>query len=154
MVGGNRGEQAMKQSKPLYCHKFHRTPKVRHGRTAPARRQIKLSSQMETQNHTAAPVALDRLVRPFDAAAQMLSDLMAERGFRVARGTYHHGNGETLPTWVIDRPDSPAWNGVWMPWESAPENPEDSEAQTLLLLCGMAIEKWDKEAYVFIEPNA
>lgn len=93
-------------------------------------------------------------VRPFDATAQMLADLMAERGFQVARGTYHHGNGETLPTWVIDRPDSPAWNGVWMPWEPNPEMPEDSEAQTLLLLCGMAIEKWDKEAYVFIEPNA
>ncbi|NJL19198.1 MAG: hypothetical protein HC901_02605 [Bdellovibrionaceae bacterium] len=83
----------------------------------------------------------------------MLSDLMQERGFLVSRGTYQHGNGDTLPTWVIDRPDTPAWNGVWLPWEPVPEMPEDSEAQTLLLLCGSAIEKWNGDAYMFIEPN-
>jgi hypothetical protein len=93
-------------------------------------------------------------VRPFDATAQTLADLMQSRGFRVARGTYHHGNGDTLPTWVIDRPEDPSWNGVWQPWESQPEMPEDGESQTLLALCGTAIEKWNDVAWMYCDaPN-
>lgn len=103
---------------------------------------------------TAGEDSSESTVRPFDSVAQTLADLMAQRGFRVARGTYRHGNGDTLPTWVIDRPDQPAWNGVWQIWEPVPEYPEDSEAQTLLDLCGRAIEKWNGEAHVFCdEPN-
>jgi hypothetical protein len=93
-------------------------------------------------------------VRSFDATAQVLASLMEQRGFRVARGTYHHGNGETVPTWVIDRPDTPEWNGVWQPWEIEPEMPEDSESQTLLALCGTAIATWNEVAWMYCdEPN-
>jgi hypothetical protein len=91
-------------------------------------------------------------VRPFDATAQVLADLMQQRGFRVSRGTYHHVNGEMLPTWVIDRPDTDCWSGVWQPWEVEPIMPDDSEAQTLLELCGLAMQQWNEVAWMY-EPE-
>jgi hypothetical protein len=87
-------------------------------------------------------------VRPFDATAQVLANLMQQRGFRVSRGTYHHGNGDMLPTWVIDRPDTAGWSGVWKPWEVEPEMPEDGEAQTLIELCGLAMQQWNEVAWM------
>lgn len=88
-------------------------------------------------------------IRPFDAVAQMLADLMKERGFRVARGSYKHLNGDTLPTWVIDRPDTPEWCGAWFPWEANLQSCEDGEAQTLLNLCGRAIAEWEEIAWEY-----
>lgn len=93
-------------------------------------------------------------VRPFGPVAQVLAHLMGVRGFRVSRGTYHHGNGETLPTWVIDRTDTPEWGGVWQPWDVVPEMAQDGEEQTLFALCGAAIAKWDEVAWMYEdEPN-
>ena len=85
---------------------------------------------------------------------ECLARLLAERGFQIARGTYHHECGETLPTVVITRPDTPEWGGVWNPWEKAPEYEGDiyGEAQCALTLAGEAIAKWDKEAYLYL-PN-
>ena len=77
----------------------------------------------------------------------MLADLMQERGFRVGRGTYRHPNGDIIPTWVIYRPDAPAWRGIYQPWESVPEIPEEGEIQTLLELCGRAIQEWDRNSW-------
>jgi len=97
-----------------------------------------------------APLA-PSTVRPLDATAQMMADLMEQRGFRVARGTYHHGNGDILPTWVIVRPDTVEWNGVWYPWEPEPEGPEETEQQVLLELCGTAIAKWNEVAWMYCD---
>lgn len=85
---------------------------------------------------------------------ECLARLLAERGFQTARGIYHHECGETLPTVVITRPDTPEWSGVWNPWERAPEYEGDiyGEAQCALTLAGEAIAKWDKEVYLYL-PN-
>jgi hypothetical protein len=90
---------------------------------------------------------LDEIIRL--ATCEAIINLMEQRGFCVGRGTYAHPNGETLPTWVVTRPTTPAWNGVWSPWERQPECVVDSEAQVLLDVCRLALSKWDEEAYLF-----
>jgi hypothetical protein len=85
------------------------------------------------------------------ATCEALINLMEQRGFCVGRGTYVHPSGQTLPTWVVTRPTTPAWNGVWSPWERQPECVVDSEAQVLLDVCRLALSKWDEEAYLFEE---
>jgi len=86
----------------------------------------------------------------FGAFARLLN----ERGFQLARGTYHHGNGDILPTVVITRPATPEWSGVWAPWESTAELPGDvcGEDQAILEIAGEAIAKWDDDAHLFL-PN-
>lgn len=78
--------------------------------------------------------------------------LLGERGFRLSRGTYRHGNGDILPTVVIDRPSAPGWSGVWSPWEAAPELPGEvaGETQMILDVASAALTKWDAEAYLFL----
>ena len=93
---------------------------------------------------------------PFPGALGTIDTLLRERGFRLGRGTYEHGNGDILPTVVIDRPDTPEWNGVWTPWEETPEVPGEvaGEAQSAFQLAGRAIETWDKIAWLFMpEPK-
>lgn len=85
----------------------------------------------------------------FSGDVAVLDRLMKERGFRVSCGTYHHPDGDELPTWDIDRPDSPDWTGVWLPWERIAQMPEDGEVQTLLELCGRAIAKWEADLSIF-----
>jgi predicted sugar kinase len=92
---------------------------------------------------------LDEIVRL--ATCEAIINLMEQRGFVVGRGTYTHPNGETLPTWVVTRPTTPDWSGVWSPWERQPECVVDSEAQVLLDVCRLALSKWDEEAYLFEE---
>lgn len=84
-----------------------------------------------------------------ETKVKVLEELLKERGFRLGRGTFIHSNGDELPKWVIDRPDTPEWGGVWAPWEENPEFVEDSEAQVLFELCGKAIKNWDLNAYAY-----
>jgi hypothetical protein len=92
---------------------------------------------------------IDEIVRL--ATCEVLINLMEQRGFCVGRGTYVHPSGQTLPTWVVTRPTTPAWNGVWSPWDERPDHIEDGEAQVLLDVCRLALSKWDEEAYLFEE---
>jgi hypothetical protein len=85
----------------------------------------------------------------------LIARLLDERGFRLGRGTYHHGNGDILPTVVINRPDTPEWAGVWTPWEAIPELPGEvvGEEQAAFGLAGTAILEWELRAWMY-EPNA
>lgn len=80
----------------------------------------------------------------------VIQRLLSERGFQIARGTYHHGNGDTLSTVVITRRDTPEWSGEWAPWDPEPDG--EGEVQCALFLCGLACAKWDRDAWMFL-PN-
>lgn len=84
---------------------------------------------------------------------QVLEELLKERGFQLKLGIYIHSNGEKLPTWVIKRPDTPEWGGVWEAWEKEPEFAEDSEEQVLFKLCGEAIATWNSCAWMYCKEN-
>ena len=98
------------------------------------------------------PSAEGNPARPgFSGDMEVISRLLSERGFRLGRGRYNHGNGDVLPTVVIDRPDTPEWSGVWHVWEEAPEllGEVAGEAQAAFELAGRAISTWDETAYMF-----
>jgi hypothetical protein len=94
---------------------------------------------------------MQQKIKPFDLVCQVLASLMEERGFRVGRGTYANTNGETLPTWVINRPDTPAWQGVWATWEYAPDDIKENEQHTLFRLCLQAITEWENVAWMYTD---
>jgi len=85
----------------------------------------------------------------FAGELDIIARLLDERGFRLGRGTYHHGNGEILPTLVINRGDTPEWCGVWTPWETVPELSGEvaGEIQAAFALAGTAIQEWNLQAW-------
>ena len=46
---------------------------------------------------------------------ECLARLLAERGFRLSRGTWVLQTGDTVPTVCIDRPEQPEWGQKWAP---------------------------------------
>lgn len=95
--------------------------------------------------------AMRDLLDPKAAYLLVIERLLQERGFQLAKGTYRHGNGDTLPTLVITRPDTPEWKGVWTPWEAESECPGEvaGEVQAAFELAGVAIACWDDDAWMF-----
>lgn len=79
---------------------------MRHGRTTPLRHTIKLSNYMETQTHTAQPVALDRLVRLWDALRYNRYTLFAGIVWRPV-------TGDDGDSWLQ------AWRKYRMSWQAA-----------------------------------
>ncbi len=87
---------------------------------------------------------------------ECLARLLAERGFRLSRGTWMPCNGKTVPTVCIDRPEQPGWGQKWAPWYAEKQYATDAagEAQAALELAGEAIAKWNRDAFDFSLPNA
>lgn len=92
---------------------------------------------------------------PFEGDTAVIARLLAERGFQLGRGQYHHANGDVLPTVVISRPDAPGWRGAWMPWEIEPETEGDvaGEAQAAFEIAGIAMYRWERDAYMFSDED-
>lgn len=86
---------------------------------------------------------------------ECLARLLAERGFRLSRGTWIPRKGESAPTVCIDRPENPEWGQMWAPWYAHKQHATDAagEAQAALALAGEAIAKWDLHAFEFPMPN-
>jgi hypothetical protein len=86
---------------------------------------------------------------------ECLARLLAERGFRLSRGTWVLRDRESVPTVCIDRPEQPGWGQKWAPWYAEKQHATDAagEAQAALALAGEAIAKWDMDAFDFPLPN-
>ena len=86
---------------------------------------------------------------------ECLARLLAERGFRLSRGTWVPRDGKPVPTVCIDRPEQPEWGQKWDPWYAEKQHATDTagEAQAALALAGEAIAKWDLDAFDFPLPK-
>jgi hypothetical protein len=69
---------------------------------------------------------------------EILRRLLEERGFALSAGTCTSSRGRQIPMYQIKRPDTPEWEGAWMPWLAH----SSSEAQTVLSLTCEAFAKW------------
>ena len=88
-------------------------------------------------------------VNGFTGDMEVIARLLAERGFRLSRGTYRATITE-LPTICVDRPDTPEWNGVWMPWDvNAKPGTGGTEAQAAFEIAVEAVRKWGETAHMY-----
>ena len=70
----------------------------------------------------------------FTGDMAVIDRLLKKEGFRLSRGSLVNPAGDWLPTVCIDRPDTPAWQGVWSTVE-----PDQDEAHISFLLSADAI---------------